>query len=74
MLVLTRRVGERLFIGDDIILIVLGAKGNQIRLGFQAPFQVNIVREEVALRAEAKETFEAIDTLYEELFEKDIQL
>ncbi len=47
MLVLTRRVGETLMIGDDITVIVLGIKGNQARIGVSAPDDVPVHREEI---------------------------
>ena len=47
MLVLTRRVGERIVIGDTIFCTILGFKGNQISLGFDAPDSVIINREEI---------------------------
>ena len=47
MLVLTRRPGESLTIGDDIVVTVVGVSGNQIRLGITAPQQVQVLREEV---------------------------
>lgn len=47
MLILTRRVGELLMIGDDISVTVLGVKGNQVRLGVEAPKSVAVHREEV---------------------------
>jgi len=47
MLILTRRSGETIKIGDDIEVIVLGVKGNQIRLGIKAPDDVEIHREEI---------------------------
>ncbi|MCB1725391.1 MAG: carbon storage regulator CsrA [Gammaproteobacteria bacterium] len=50
MLILTRRVGETLMIGDDTIVTVLGVKGNQIRIGVHAPRNVPVHREEVAQR------------------------
>ena len=48
MLVLTRRVGETLCIGDDITLTVLSVSGNQVRLGTNAPRNVAVHREEIA--------------------------
>lgn len=51
MLVLTRRVGEKLLIGDDTEIIILGVKGNQVRLGIKAPEDIVILREEVAPHA-----------------------
>jgi carbon storage regulator len=50
MLVLTRRIGERIVIDHQIVLEVLEVKGNRIRLGIQAPSDVSIVREELLLR------------------------
>jgi len=47
MLILTRRVGETLMIGDDITVTVLGVKGNQVRLGVNAPRDVSVHREEI---------------------------
>ncbi|HPE81343.1 MAG TPA: carbon storage regulator CsrA [Gammaproteobacteria bacterium] len=50
MLILTRRVGETLQIGDEITITVLGVQGNQVRIGTQAPKDVPVHREEVARR------------------------
>jgi len=47
MLILTRRVGETLIIGDDVVITVLGVKGNQVRIGINAPKDVSIHREEI---------------------------
>jgi len=47
MLILTRRVGETLMIGDDITLTVVGVKGTQVRIGINAPNNVEVHREEV---------------------------
>jgi carbon storage regulator len=47
MLILTRRLGETLIIGDDIKVTVLGVKGNQVRLGVDAPKDVSVHREEI---------------------------
>ena len=47
MLILTRRVGETLMIGDNVSVTVLGVKGNQVRLGINAPKDVAVHREEI---------------------------
>lgn len=47
MLILTRRVGETLMIGDDVTVTILGVKGNQVRLGVNAPREVAVHREEI---------------------------
>jgi len=50
MLILTRRVGEKLMIGDDVEVHVLGVKGNQVRFGIDAPKDVAVHREEIYKR------------------------
>jgi carbon storage regulator len=50
MLILTRRSGETIMIGSDVTVIVLGVKGNQVRLGINAPKNVAVHREEVFAR------------------------
>lgn len=47
MLILTRRVGETLMIGDEVTVTVLGVKGNQVRIGVNAPRDVAVHREEI---------------------------
>ncbi len=47
MLILTRRVGETLMVGDDVTVTVLGVKGNQVRIGVNAPKNVAVHREEI---------------------------
>lgn len=53
MLVLTRHIGETILVGPDIEVTVLGVKGGQVRIGINAPKNVNIVREELLKRDEA---------------------
>jgi carbon storage regulator len=77
MLVLTRRAGESVMIGDDIVITVLEARGDVIRLGIQAPRDVQVHREEVyrelqdANRAAASPTEDAVHALTRMLEKSD---
>lgn len=55
MLILTRRVGETVMIGDDVKVTVLGVKGNQVRIGVDAPKDVAVHREEIYDRIKREE-------------------
>jgi len=55
MLILTRRVGETVMIGNDVTVTVLGVKGNQVRIGINAPKNVLVLREEVEDRNKRKQ-------------------
>lgn len=62
MLILTRRVGETLMVGDEVTVTVLGVKGNQVRLGVNAPKHVAVHREEIYQRIQGEQQSDASST------------
>ncbi|WP_440992576.1 carbon storage regulator CsrA [Cysteiniphilum litorale] len=56
MLILTRKIGETVMIGDEVTVTVLGVKGNQVRLGINAPKEVSVHREEIFVRIKGEHT------------------
>ncbi len=58
MLILTRRIGEKILIGDDVQIAVLGVRGNQVRLGIEAPAEVSVHREEIYNRIQQEKAAE----------------
>jgi carbon storage regulator len=62
MLILTRRIGESLMIGDSVVVTVLGVKGNQVRIGINAPKDVAVHREEIFQRIKREKQQAAADS------------
>ncbi len=61
MLILTRRAGETVMIGSDVTITVLGVKGNQVRIGINAPKDVAVHREEIYERIQSENSAEAAE-------------
>jgi len=65
MLILTRRVGETLMVGDEVTITVLGVKGNQVRIGVNAPKDVSVHREEIYQRIQREKMAQLEAALHE---------
>jgi carbon storage regulator len=61
MLILTRRIGETIIIGDDVHITVLGVNGNQVRVGVNAPKETPVHREEIYHKIQREKDIEPID-------------
>ena len=61
MLILTRRIGEKLIIGENVTVSILAVKGNQIRVGIDAPLEVEVHREEIYQKIQSERKFSVLN-------------
>ena len=67
MLILTRRAGETLMVGNDVTVTVLGVKGNQVRIGVNAPKEIQVHREEIFRKIKAEQNAESDEASFEQI-------
>ena len=64
MLILTRKIGETIVVGDDVKVTVLGVEGNQVRIGFKAPPEISVHRQEIYQKVQVEKAIQSGDSSY----------